>query len=374
MSTDAHAPAAIVADTGLPDENWETFTEGKGKDKGKGKDHQGMGMPEVRPSLSDAVPSPLYPTADEIRRIRQYVEDMKGKGKDKGKDHEGKSSQGPYEVEGKGNDNDKGKSGKGSVHAEVQMCAVHGAAHAVYIPDPQEEAYWPGECDVDVVLARARALRAFGKGMGGECVCSDIERIRMYKEMCQEQAKHPTRWTSEMCHWCYKPLPAEFLEKVVWIPQLVMTDTQVPIVLEIDSVAKVRQAERREMTQTDFSNMLVWQEGIDNHLHNHSSKLTWFGEKLDATDNHMHNHSSKLDADMDHLKGNQDLLMEQIEQLRNMMGRMDHRAQEQASVMRHVMAGIGQLEYLIERIDQRLWPLERDAARANPDWRYDADE
>ena len=359
MSTDApEVCPAIVADTGLPDENWETFTEGKGKDKGKGKDHQGMGMPEVRPTLSDAeIRSLLYPTADDYDHD---VEDMggKGKGKDKGKDHEGKSSQGPYEVEGKGNDNDKGKSGKGSVHAEVQMCAVHGAAHAVYIPDPQEEAYWPGECDVDVVLARARALRAFGKGMGGECVCSDIERSRMYNE----QAKHPTRWTSEMCHRCYKPLPAEFLKKVVWIP-LVMTDTQVPIVLEIDSVAKVLQAEKlrveREMTQTDFSNMLVWQEGIDNHLHNHSGKLTRLGEKLDA--------------DMDHLKGNQDLLMAQVEQMRNMMGRMDHRAQEQASVMRHVMAGIGQLEYLIERIDQRLWPLERDAARADPDWRYDAD-
>ena len=70
----------------------------------------------------------------------------------------------------------------------------------------------------------------------------------------------------------------------------------------------------------------------------------------------MHNHSSKLDADMDDLKGNQDLLMAQVQQLGNMMARMDHRAQEQASVMRHVMAGIGQLEYLIERIDQRLWP------------------
>jgi hypothetical protein len=192
--------------------------------------------------------------------------------------------------------------------------------------------------------------------------------------MYNEQAKHPTRWTSEMCHRCYKPLPAEFLKKVVWIP-LVMTDTEVPIVLEIDSVAKVKQAEElrveREMTQTVFSNMQIWQEGLDNHGHNHSRKLIWFGEKLDATDKHMHNHSRKLDADMDHLKGNQDLLKEQNEQLRNMMGRMDQRAQAQASAMSHVMAGIGQLEYLIERIDQRLWPLERDAVRPDPD--HDSD-
>ena len=159
-----------------------------GKGEGKGKDNQGMGMPEVRPTLSDA-------------------EDIggHGKGNDKGKYNQGKSSQGPYEVEGKGNDTDKGKSGKGNVHAEAQMC---GAVHQVYRPEPQEDlftgilqkdgSYWPGECYADAVQARARALRAFGKGKGGQCVCFDIERRNMYNE----KAKFPTRWPPGLCHWC----------------------------------------------------------------------------------------------------------------------------------------------------------------------------
>ena len=328
--------------------------EGKGKGKYKDNYNQGMGMPEA----SDEYDMEDKDDMDDIdNRTGQSVGDFL-EGNLIGRQG-GKGSQGPDEVAGKGND----------------KCN--------YSWDPQDDdifagllkgdgTYWEGECAADVANKRARRLWAYCErtGTDDKCECTDIEKRKMFNE----KARFPRKWKPVRCHWCHKDLPAEFLDDVVLVP-LLMTHTQVPIVLEVDAVEKVLQTEglrvEREMTQTVFKNMQICQEGLDNHGHNHSSKLTWFGEKLDATDNHMHNHSSKLDADMDHLKGNQDLLKEQNEQLRNMMGRMDQRAQEQASAMSHVMAGIGQLEYLIERIDQRLWPLERDAVRPDPD--HDSD-
>ena len=94
--------------------------------------------------------------------------------------------------------------------------------------------------------------------------------------------------------------------------------------------------------------VLSWQEGIDHHGHNHTSMLTWLGEKLDKDMN-------DLKGNLNDLKGKQDLLMAQVQQLENVMAR-------QASVMGHVMAGIGQLKHLVERIDQRRRDEEHDEA------------
>ena len=212
-----------------------------------------------------------------------------------------------------------------------------------------------------------------------KCECLDIHRRIMFNE----KAKFPKRYNPVGCHWCFKPLPTEFIEKVVLVP-LMMTDTQVPIVLEIDAVAKVLQAEElrveREMTQTVFSNMLGWQEGIENHGHNHSSKLTWFGEKLDATIkitrdtevecqtkiSKVNNNVLKLDADMNDLKGNQNLLAAQVSSLGNMMARRDDRAKEEVdTMMGMILSRFGELEHLIQRIDQRWRDEAHDEALVN---------
>jgi hypothetical protein len=165
---------------------------------------------------------------------------------------------------------------------------------------------------------------------------------------------------------------------------LLMTHTQVPIVLEVDAVEKVLQTEglrvEREMTQTAFKNMVQsWKEDLDKHGHNHSSKLTWFGEKLDATINQfgekldatikttrdtevecqrkiskVNNNVLKLEADMNDLKGNQDVLMAQGSSLGNMLARRDDLAQQEMDTMMGMMnARFGELEHLIQRIDQR---------------------
>ena len=84
-----------------------------------------------------------------------------------------------------------------------------------------------------------------------------------------------------------------------------------------------------------------WHEGIDHHGHNHTSMLTWLGENLDK--------------DMNDLKGNQELLMAQVQQLAVKVAR-------QAMLMEHVLAGQGQLEHLVERIDQRRRDEEHDEA------------
>ena len=98
--------------------------------------------------------------------------------------------------------------------------------------------------------------------------------------------------------------------------------------------------------------VLKWQEGVDHHLHNHSSILIGLGERLDKDMNH-------LKGNLNHLKGNQELLMAQVQQLAVKMAR-------QAMLMEHVVAGQGQLEHMVERwlerIDQRRRDEEHDEA------------
>ena len=91
-----------------------------------------------------------------------------------------------------------------------------------------------------------------------------------------------------------------------------------------------------------------WHEGIDHHGHNHTSMLTWLGENLDKDMN-------DLKGNLNDLKGNQELLMAQVQQLAVKMAR-------QAMLMEHVLARQGQLEHLVERIDQRRRDEEHDEA------------
>jgi hypothetical protein len=357
--------------------------EGKGKGKYKDNDNQGMGMPEA---------SDEYDMEDE-----DDMDDIGGKGKGKDKLHNrtgqsvgdflegnlsrqgGKGSQGPDEVAGKGND----------------KCN--------YSWDPQDDdifagllkgdgTYWEGECAADVANKRARRLWAYCErtGTDDKCECTDIEKRKMFNE----KARFPRKWKPVRCHWCHKDLPAEFLDDVVLVP-LLMTHTQVPIVLEVDAVEKVLQTEglrvEREMTQTAFKNMVQsWKEDLDKHGHNHSSKLTWFGEKLDATINQfgekldatikttrdtevecqrkisqVNNNVLKLEADMNDLKGNQDVLMAQGSSLGNMLARRDDLAQQEMDTMMGMMnARFGELEHLIQRIDQRRRDEAHDEALA----------
>jgi len=377
-----------------------TLVEGKGKGKGKCKDNdnQGMGMPEVRPTLSDAeIRSLMNPTADDYdhdvdeelaEAPDEYdmedegdMDDIGGKGKGKDKLHNrtgqsvgdflegnligrqgGKGSQGPDEVAGKGND------------------------ECNYSWDPQDDdivaglfkgdgAYWEGQSFADAENERACRLRAYSERTGSDdkCECTDIQKRKMFNE----KARFPKKWKLVKCHWCYKDLPAEFLDHVVLVP-LLMTYTQVPIVLEVDAAEQVLQDEG---LQTAFTNMVQsWNEDLDKHGRNHSSKLTCFGEKLDATINmfgekldatikttrdtevecqrkisKVNNNVLKLEADMNDLKGNQDVLMAQGSSLGNML----------ADMMGIMNERFGELEHLIQRIDQRWRDEAHDEAFVN---------
>ena len=92
-------------------------------------------------------------------------------------------------------------------------------------------------------------------------------------------------------------------------------------------------------TNVMFENVLNWQEILDHTTHNHSSKLTAFGEKLDAaikvTRASEHEHAMniakvatkvlKLSVDVDTVIGNQKILMVQMEKL---LGQMEKRQTE----------------------------------------------
>jgi len=127
--------------------------KGKDKDKGKGKDNQGMRMPEVCPTLSDA----------EIRqgRILFAMADIGGKGKgNKGKD--------------------KGK-GKDKNMEDVQL--EEDAQDVLDVPrtsyDNNSHPDIPETC---------------------QCSTADIEQMLRDKEM------YSGRWTNDSCHWCQKKL------------------------------------------------------------------------------------------------------------------------------------------------------------------------
>ena len=283
---------------------------------------------------------------------------------------EGKGSQGSDEVAGNCKGNDKGNY-KGT-----------------FISKDDDIFYSFSQKRWDNDKQRARALLAYCERTSSDdkCECTDIQKRQMFNE----KAKFPGKWIPLRCQGCGKYLPAEFLENVVLVP-LLMTDTQVPIVLEADAVEKVLQAEElrveREITHKVLKNMLIWQEGIDNNGHNHSGKLTRLGEKLDATIkitrdtevecqtkiSKVNNNVLKLDADMNDVKGNQHLLAAQVSSLGNMMARRDERAKEEVdTMMGMILSRFGELEHLIQRIDQRRRDeahdeaLERDEVRPEP--------
>jgi len=280
---------------------------------------------------------------------------------------EGKGSQGSDEVAGNCKGNDKGNykgNDKGNCKGNDK-----GNYKGTLISKDDDIFYRFSQKRWDNDKQRARALLAYCERTSSDdkCECTDIQKRQMFNE----KAKFPGKWIPVRCQGCGKYLPAEFLENVVLVP-LLMTDTQVPIVLEADAVEKVLQAEElrveREMTQTVLKNMLIWQEGIDNNGHNHSGKLTWLGEKLDATIkitrdtevecqtkiSKVNNNVLKLDADMNDVKGNQHLLAAQVSSLGNMMARRDDRAKEEVdTMMGMILSRFGELEHLIQRIDQR---------------------
>jgi hypothetical protein len=216
---------------------------------------------------------------------------------------EGKGSQGSDEVAGNCKGNDKGNY-KGTL-----------------ISKDDDIFYRFSQKRWDDDKQRARALLAYCERTSSDdkCECTDIQKRQMFNE----KAKFPGKWIPVRCQRCDNYLPAEFLENVVLVP-LVMTDTQVPIVIERDAVAKVLQR---------------------CCLFNLSSKLRSLGEKLDASINvtrasevecqtriaKVGENVTKLDAGMVQLKGNQHCLSVQIGQLVNMMARMDRRwAREEA--------------------------------------------
>ena len=368
-----------------------TLVEGKGKGKGKCKDNdnQGMGMPEVcDEEFVEASDEYDMEAEDDMDDEGQSVGDVALQelleGNLNGRQG-GKGSQGPDEVAGKGND--KGNY-KGTWDPPDDIFA--GLLKS-------DGTYWEGECAADVAKQRARRLRAYSERTGSDdkCECTDIQKRKMFNE----KARFPRKWKLERCHWCHKDLPAEFLDHVVLVP-LLMTHTQVPIVLEVDAVEKVLQTEglrvEREMTQTAFKNMVLevldnWKADLDKHGHNHSSKLTWFGEKLDATIkmfgdkldatikitrdtevecqtkiSKVNNNVLKLEAYMNDLKGNQDVLMAQGSSLGNMLTERNDLAQQEMDTMMGMMnARFGELEHLIQRIDQRWRDEAWDEALVN---------
>ena len=345
-----------------------TLVEGKGKGKGKCKDNdnQGMGMPEVcDEEFVEASDEYDMEAEDDMDDEGQSVADVALQefleGNLNGRQG-GKGSQGPDEVAGKGND------------------------ECNYSWDPQDDdivaglfkgdgAYWEGQSFADAENERACRLRAYSERTGSDdkCECTDIQKRKMFNE----KARFPKKWKLVKCHWCYKDLPAEFLDHVVLVP-LLMTYTQVPIVLEVDAAEQVLQDEG---LQTTFTNMVQsWNDDLHKHGHNHSSKLTCFGEKLDATIkmfgdkldatikitrdtevecqtkiSKVNNNVLKLEAYMNDLKGNQDVLMAQGSSLGNML----------ADMMGIMNERFGELEHLIQRIDQRWRDEAHDEALVN---------
>jgi hypothetical protein len=156
---------------------------------------------------------------------------------------EGKGSQGSDEVAGNCKGNDKGNY-KGTLISRDDD---------IFYSFSQKR--WDND------KQRARALLAYCErtSSADKCECTDIQKRQMFNE----KAKFPGKWIPLRCQRCDNYLPAEFLETVVLVP-LVMTDTQVPIVIERDAVAKVLQR---------------------CCLFNLSSKLRSLGEKLDASIN-----------------------------------------------------------------------------------------
>ena len=322
-----------AAMSGKPDENMGVEEKGKGKE---GKDDKDKGKEEKRKGT-----------------------EVEGKGNDNAEGNEGKDSWGPYEVGGKGNDKDKGKEGKGSLAYDPQEELFAG----VLMRDGN---YWPGEDANTARRARARALAAHLKAKNGLCLCSDTER----KNMFNEKAMFAGRWKHDWCHWCCKHLPEEFLQQVRLVP-LVLASTQVPLVLEAPQASNLSSGILASMTQgsnteqaipearapmteqqriTDvstnvmFENVLHWQEILDNTTHNHSSKLTAFGEKLDAAikvtraseDEHamkiakVATNVLKLSVDMDTVICNQKILMVQMEKLLGQMEKLQTEALDRA--------------------------------------------
>ena len=251
---------------------------------------------------------------------------------------EGKGSQGSDEVAGNCKGNDKGNykgNDKGNCKGNDK-----GNYKGTLISKDDDIFYRFSQKRWDNDKQRARALLAYCERTSSDdkCECTDIQKRQMFNE----KAKCPGKWIPVRCQRCDNYLPAEFLENVVLVP-LVMTDTQVPIVLESDAVAKVLQR---------------------CCLFNLSSKLTSLGEKLDASINatranelecytriaNVGERVTKLDA------GHQKSLKAfsvQIGQLVNVIARMDQRwAREEArEEAERALSGINLIERAVQGDD-----------------------